>query len=480
MQRIRDNWSSFRSALFERTNTDEEAWVDHEAIMTPREARLDRAALWLRGTAILLLVLAAALLVLLAVTGQMSTIRALALAGTTLPDDLALIAALVGLTINAGIILILAVGTLAQEFWTLPLLVLTIIANLIGLIAAQFFAGVLVIVLLGVVGRWLLADWRAFHLNPVAVKELRGRMRGVRAFAIITVFLIMMSSFTLILYILQLPSILGARTIITGELGRVLFTGVVGAELIMIVFIVPALTAGAVAGERERKTYDLLQTTLLPAPSFLVGKMESALGYIVLLLLSAIPLQSIAFLFGGISESEVLLAFIVLAMTALILGAMGLYFSARTDRTITATIRVYTIALAVIFALPIVSVILFRTAFGRAVAGVAVGGASPALEALSIYVDMILNSLNPVTAAYYTQQMLVNQQQMAVMSVQLQTTGGTIPIIAPWILLVVIYLILTAVLLLLAVRQMRGTGRVMQDDSDRQTPALAASQTQPL
>ena len=86
-------------------------------------------------------------------------------------------------------------------------------------------------------------------------------------------------------------------------------------------------------------------------------------------------------------------------------------------------------------------------------------------EALSIYIDMILNSLNPVTAAYYTQQMLVNQQQTAVMRVQLQTTGGTIPVIAPWILLVVMYLIFTAVLILLAVRRMRG-GRVMQDPDD--------------
>ena len=469
MQRIRENLNTFRMAFFAPTNTDEEAWVDHEAIMTPREARLNRAAVWLRGTAILMLVLAGVFLVLLIATGQPTLIRTLALARTSLPDDLALVAALVGLMANAGIVLILAVGALAQEFWTLPLLVLTIIGNLLALIAAGFFPALIAIVLLGIVGFWLFSDWHAFHLNPVAVKELRGRMRGVRAFAIITVFLIMMSSFTLVLYILQLPSVLGARTIITGELGRVLFTGVVGAELMMIVFIVPALTAGAVAGERERKTYDLLQTTLLPAPSFLVGKMESALGYIVLLLLSAIPLQSIAFLFGGISESEVLLAFIVLSMTALILGAMGLYFSAQTDRTITATVRVYTIALAVIFAMPLVSLIFLQRAFGKAVAGVAVGGASPLFEALSIYVDMILNSLNPVTAAYYTQQMLVNQQQTAVMRVQLQTTGGTIPVIAPWILLVVMYLIFTAVLILLAVRRMRG-GRVMQDADD--TPAL--------
>ena len=110
---------------------------------------------------------------------------------------------------------------------------------------------------------------------------------------------------------------------LTGELGRLLFIGVLFIELMLIIFIVPALTAGAITSERERKTYDLLQTTLISKSSFVVGKMQSALGYIMLLLLSAIPLQSTAFLFGGVSESELLLALVVLAISAITLGASG-------------------------------------------------------------------------------------------------------------------------------------------------------------
>src|SRR5690606_3841136 len=127
-----------------------------------------------------------------------------------------------------------------------------------------------------------------------------------------------------------------------------------GIELLLIVFIAPAFTAGAITGERERQTYDLLKTTLLASPSFVIGKLESALGYILLLLLAAIPLQSIAFLFGGVSEIELLLAFVILAVAAVTLGTVGIYFSAAMQRTLTASVRAYSVSLMATFGIPVV------------------------------------------------------------------------------------------------------------------------------
>ena len=95
-----------------------------------------------------------------------------------------------------------------------------------------------------------------------------------------------------------------------------------------------------------------MQTTLITKATFVVGKMQSALGYIVLLLLSAIPLQSIAFLFGGVSEAELILALLVLLVSAIALGAFGMFFSSITERTLAATIRSYTVAIAITVGLP--------------------------------------------------------------------------------------------------------------------------------
>lgn len=455
-QLIRNTYSTLRG-IFGTGSQNDDAWIDSDALLTPREARLKKAAGILQWSAAGNSVLAVLVLLLVAV-GAGQSLPGLLAGGYTGTPEAVLPVICLGIFINVGIMLTLAVGTLAQEFWTPGFVVLALLLNVLVLVGMRFLPALAMIVPVLWAGSVLVRDVAAFHSNPVATKELRGRMRGVRAFAIITVFLAMMGSFTVLLYVLQLPGVMGGRTIITGELGRILFTGVVGVELMMIIFIVPALTAGAITGERERKTYDLLQTTLLSAPSFIVGKMESALGYILLLLLSAIPLQSIAFLFGGISELEVILAFVILAVTAVLLAAMGLFFSSLTERTLTATVRVYMISLGTVFALPIVSFLIFRQAFSLAISGIAVGGGSPFMEALVIYVDMLIASINPVTAAHYTQQMLINHQEIAVLNVQLQTTGGTIPVIAPWILLTIGYLVLAATLILLAVRRMRRTG----------------------
>jgi hypothetical protein len=387
------------------------------------------------------------------------------LAGLSLDAGTATLLGLLAIASNLSIFLLLAAASGAQEWWTWLLLIGAIIANFTLLILAQFYPAIQALVPLFIAGFLMLRDWRAFHLNAVSVKELRGRMRGVRSFAIITVFLVLMGSFVVLLYLLQLPRLNATDVVITGNLGQLLFFGVVGIELMLIVFIVPALTAGAITGERERKTYDLLQTTLLSAPAFIVGKMESALGYMVLMLLSAIPLQSIAFLFGGVSETEVGVTFVLLTATALLLGALGMFFSAMTEKTMSATVRVYTVAIALVFGLPLVSIFFFQGAFLSAIKqGGVIEADSAAHEAFLIYGDMIWSSLNPVTSAYYTQQMLVAHQEIWLLPVELRD-NSFIPVLAPWILTTVIYVGSTAMLLLLAVRRMRQSKIAIQQVS---------------
>lgn len=445
--------------VFGRRGNAEDAWIDNDAALTPREALIRQITKVLQWGAI---VNALALILSLILVGfqfiNVTSLPSLLLGGLDADPGVLVIAGLIGIAANVSLLLLLSSANAAQELWTVLLMAIVLAGNLVALFWVRFFPALLA--LIPTIWATVLGfrDLRAYHPNAVMLKELRGRMRGVRSFAIITIFLSLMGSFTVLLYLLQLPRVNTQDTIITGELGRLLFIGVVGIELLLIVFIVPALTAGAVTGERERKTFDLLQTTLLSAPSFIVGKMESALGYILIMLLSAIPLQSIAFLFGGVSGIEVAIAFVLLTVTAFALGALGMFFSALTERTLTAIVRVYTVAVVLVFGLPIVSFLLFNGAFSNAISGVAVKADTAIGEATLIYGDMVMSSLNPVTSAFYTQQMLIDQQRVALLDVQLASNGNMIPVIAPWIITSVIYLGLTAFLINLAVRQMRRSG----------------------
>lgn len=431
-----------------------------EEPLTPREAHLARAGSVLRWAAIVNALLAFAVLIASAFTATSSdaslhqTIADAFLSGYEGEADAAVIGVAVLLLANVAALLVAMVGVVAQEAWSLLLLVGTVVANIALIVLLSFFPALIAIGFAAFALFVLVSDLRAFRSNPVATKELRERMRGARAFVVITIYLGLMSGFTVLLYLIQRGVIQNDGSAVTGELGRTLFQGVVGIELLLIVFIAPAFTAGAVSNERERKTYDLLQITLLPKSSFIIGKLESALGYILLLLLAAIPLQSIAFLFGGVSEGELVLAFVILTVTAITLGTVGLFFSTTVDRTLAASVRAYTVAFAVMIGVPL-ALSFFVGIYQDALTGTATGIDDPTVEAALIYFGAFLVSLNPITTAIASQQLLIDQQGIGFWTATVSADGSEIPLVSPWITFTIFYLVISALLVVFAVRRMR-------------------------
>ncbi|MBI5667022.1 MAG: hypothetical protein HZC41_03370 [Chloroflexi bacterium] len=426
-----------------------------EEALTPREHRLERGAAVLRWGAIANTALSV-LVMLLALAGGLRlipdlfpTLHAALLARVAAPDDAAIAGVILLTQVNISLLLVLMVGILAREVWALVGVWLLALVNLAAVAVFGFTPALLTVVFAVWSGIVITRDTGAFRLNPVMLKELRGRMRGVRAFFVLTVYLALMSSFTALLYLVYIPVNRATGSAAAGEVGRVLFMGIVGIELVLIIFIAPAFTAGAITGERERQTYDLLRTTLLPSPSFVLGKLESALSYVLLLLLAAIPLQSIAFLFGGVTEGELVLSFVVLTVTAITLGTVGIYFSAITPRTLTASVRSYSATLIGAFVAPIVASIVLS------VVRTALGLSSPIIEAALVYVNDFLVSLNPIATALTTQELLINRQVVGFWTDTLASNGSTIPRVSPWITFTIIYLVVSAVLVVLSIRRTR-------------------------
>ncbi len=80
---------------------------------------------------------------------------------------------------------------------------------------------------------------------------------------------------------------------------------------------------------------------------------------------------------------------------------------------------------------------------------------SSLVETLFIYLGLILVSLNPVATAQVSLQLLSDQQVVGFSTLTLASDGSTIPIVSPWISFTVFYLVISAVLVVVAVRQMR-------------------------
>ncbi len=426
-----------------------------EEALSPREIRLERGAAILKWGAIAngALSVVALLLAFLGglrlIPGLFPSLHNVLLGRTAGGDDASVAAVVLLLQLNIGYLLVVMVGALAREVWSIVALWLGVVVNIVALLLLGFTPALLTIGVAVWSGVILSRDVRAFRMNPVMLKELRGRMRGVRAFVVLTVYLGLMSGFTALLYLVYLPFNQQTGSSAAGEVGRVLFMGIVGIELMLIIFIAPAFTAGAITGERERQTYDLLRTTLLPSPSFVIGKLESALSYVLLLLLAAIPLQSIAFLFGGVSELELILSFEILTVTAIALGTVGIFFSAIAPRTLSASVRAYTTTLVATFGAPLVLTVLLD------IIGVAVRNTSPVIESMLIYIDDFLVSLNPIATALQTQQLLVDRQVLGFWTDTLASNGSTIPRVSPWITFTIIYLVVAAILVVFSIQRMR-------------------------
>jgi ABC-2 type transport system permease protein len=181
-------------------------------------------------------------------------------------------------------------------------------------------------------------------IAAVGVKELRGRMRGRRAFVILTIYLLFLAAFAWAWQLIAERAY--ASTALTGSsaafasalIGQEIFGALLVVETLLVVFLAPAMTAGAISLEREKQTLDMLATTPISSLAIVVGKLLSALTYVFILIIASIPLTAIVFVFGGVAPDEVLRGYIVLFVTAIGLGSLGLFISAVMQRTQAATV----------------------------------------------------------------------------------------------------------------------------------------------
>ncbi len=182
-------------------------------------------------------------------------------------------------------------------------------------------------------------------LSAVGVKELRGRMRGRRAFVILTVYLVLLGAFAwmmeLILEQQYARGAAGSAAIASAQIGRGVFGALMMLETLLVVALAPAFTAGAISLEREKQTLDMLVTTPISSVAIVIAKLFSALTYLFILILASIPLTALVFVFGGVAPDDVVRGYAVLLATAIGLGAVGLFFSALMKRTQAATIATY-------------------------------------------------------------------------------------------------------------------------------------------
>jgi ABC-type transport system involved in multi-copper enzyme maturation permease subunit len=183
--------------------------------------------------------------------------------------------------------------------------------------------------------------------NPVLRRELRVRMRGRRAFVVLGTYLLLVGAIVFGIHRILVSDESGGR-LQSFQVGQLLFAAFTLVEMSLLALIAPALTATAISGEREGGTFDLLRATPVRAHTIVWGKLLAALGYAALLIVASIPIASAVFLFGGVSPEDVWTAFLLLIVTTVTFGLLGLFCSALVRTTGFASVLSYVLTVAVV------------------------------------------------------------------------------------------------------------------------------------
>jgi ABC-type transport system involved in multi-copper enzyme maturation permease subunit len=198
-------------------------------------------------------------------------------------------------------------------------------------------------------------------MNPVLARESRVRMRGWRAPALISLYVGLMG--LAVTAILLVASYNRGNTF-APEMGSVIYSVLVVVQFVLLIFSAPGLTAGAISGEREKQTLDLLLLTRMTPLQVVTGKLGAAVSFSLLLMVASLPVYSILFLLGGVSLSRLAMTVAVYVVTVLLLGAIGVYYSALFKRTQAAVVAAYGTAVA-LMAFPLIASVLIFEVFNR-------------------------------------------------------------------------------------------------------------------
>lgn len=236
-------------------------------------------------------------------------------------------------------------------------------------------------------------------MNPMIRKELRQRMRERRGWLLPSLYLVVAGAVVTFAYFLTTTE--GPRSNVQGQtVGVALFLTLTYAQLALLLLMAPIFSAGSITIEREQRTLGGLLTSLLTPWQIWWGKFASSLLFVLLLLVTSVPVLSMAFAFGGVGPWEIFTATLTTVIILACVSAIGLYCSSAFRRSVHATAVSY----ATVVTISVVTAIIFFVRLelydsAHRATGVAVSHSWYDIP-LNIRVPMYLNPFFFLTASF--------------------------------------------------------------------------------
>lgn len=182
-------------------------------------------------------------------------------------------------------------------------------------------------------------------LNPILASSALRRMRSARTLLVIGAYELVL----LLAALAVMSPFVGnqALSLSNMEQGVVAYVVLMLLQFALIVLVSPAMTAGAIAGERERQTLELLLVTGVGSFRLVMGKLLESFALMALMIVCSLPILCLTMLPGGIGLAQILLGIGFLLVCAFAAASVGVLTSSFMKNTVGATIVSYILLLMI-------------------------------------------------------------------------------------------------------------------------------------
>ena len=178
--------------------------------------------------------------------------------------------------------------------------------------------------------------------NPVLQRELLVNLRMIRAFVLLFAYIGLLG---LIVYIAWPSTTKLDLSNPDASEGKPLISLFFLGQFVLMSLMAPSFAGGAITGEKERQTYEMLLASPMRPGAIVLGKLLASLCHLAVLVFASLPIVMLCLPLGGVNLYEVLGTYVAMAAAVITFGMISLTLSSYFTRTIAALVVSYLIIL---------------------------------------------------------------------------------------------------------------------------------------
>jgi len=167
--------------------------------------------------------------------------------------------------------------------------------------------------------------WYLVPGNPILVRVVQGMSRRPRHMWLRLGYLVVLLSVVLVGLLSGGTSQKSLATLAKGASTTFTFASIT--QLLLMCFLSPVFTAGAITQERDAQTFNILISTPLSNAQIVIGSLLSRLFFVIVLLLAGLPIFFTTMIYGGVTAGQIVRSFGITGATAILTGSLAITIS---------------------------------------------------------------------------------------------------------------------------------------------------------